>query len=30
VPVDRRSKSDWVVLQLEAIFTKRAQRKSEK
>jgi hypothetical protein len=27
---DRRSKSDWIVLQLEAIFAKRAQRKTEK
>jgi hypothetical protein len=27
---DRRSKSDWIVLQLEAIFAKRAQRKAEK
>jgi hypothetical protein len=27
---DRRSKSDWIVLQLEAIFTKRAGRKPEK
>jgi uncharacterized protein (DUF1778 family) len=27
---DRRSKSDWIVLQLEAIFAKRAQRKADK
>jgi uncharacterized protein (DUF1778 family) len=27
---DRRSKSDWIVIQLEAIFAKRARRKSEK
>lgn len=27
---DRRSKSDWIVLQLEAIFAKRANRKSDK
>lgn len=27
---DRRSKSDWIVLQLEAIFAKRAHRKPEK
>jgi hypothetical protein len=27
---DRRSKSDWIVLQLEAIFAKRSHRKSEK
>jgi len=27
---DRRSKSDWIVLQLEAIFAKRALRKAEK
>jgi hypothetical protein len=26
---DRRSKSDWIALQLEAIFTKRA-RKADK
>ena len=27
---DRRSKSDWIVLQLEAIFAKRARRNPEK
>jgi hypothetical protein len=27
---DRRSRSDWIVLQLEAIFAKRAQRKADK
>ena len=27
---DRRSKSDWIVIQLEAIFAKRARRKPEK
>jgi uncharacterized protein (DUF1778 family) len=27
---DRRSKSDWIVLQLEAVFVKRAHRKPEK
>ena len=26
---DRRSKSDWIVIQLEAIFTKRARRSSK-
>jgi hypothetical protein len=26
---DRRSKSDWIVIQLEAIFAKRARRKAE-
>lgn len=26
---DRRSKSDWIVIQLEAIFAKRARRKPE-
>jgi uncharacterized protein (DUF1778 family) len=26
---DRRSKSDWIVIQLEAIFAKRARRKPQ-
>jgi len=26
---DRRSKSDWIVIQLEAIFAKRVRRKPE-
>jgi len=26
---DRRSKSDWIVIQLEAIFAKRTRRKPE-
>ena len=27
---DRRSKSDWIVIQLETILAKRARRKPEK
>ena len=27
---DRRSKSDWIVIQLENIFAKRVRRKAEK
>jgi hypothetical protein len=27
---DRRSKSDWIVIQLEAIFAKSARRKLKK
>jgi uncharacterized protein (DUF1778 family) len=27
---DRRSKSDWIVLQIEAVFAKRPHRKPDK